>query len=494
LPAGTERYTLMPFRFSPFPGKRMLLVNEVGEFIFLDRETFEKFVAYELDPGSGTFLDLKGKHFVTDTAVTPVIEMLATKYRTKREFLKGFTGLHMVVVTLRCNQRCHYCHASSQPTEAEHWDMSPETAINVVHKIMASPSELIKIEFQGGEPLLNFEVVKTIVREAKRLNRKKQKNLSLVLCTNLTLMDEATLAYCKKEGIGLSSSLDGPREIHDRHRVMRTGEGSYDRFMENLKLAREVLGDDGVCPLMTATREGLSHFNEIIDEYAAHRFEGIFLRHVNPYGYAQSDEHRQSFDYPMEDFVEAYKKALLHIIELNLAGIPLVEGYACILLSRILTPFATGFVDLQSPTGAGINGVIYDYNGDVYPCDEARMLAKMGDRRFYLGNVNRDSYLDIFTSPVLQELIEVSCVETLPGCHSCPLQPFCGSDPVRNYAIQGNLVGHRPTSDFCRKHKAIIEFLLELIDQDDPGVMDVFWSWITNRSLAAVRGEARCTN
>jgi His-Xaa-Ser system radical SAM maturase HxsB len=494
LSAATERYTLMPFRFSPFPGKRMLMVNEVGEFIFLARETFKKFVAYDLDPGSDIFLDLKGKHFVTDTAVTPVIEMLATKYRTKREFLKGFTGLHMVVVTLRCNQRCHYCHASSQPEAAERWDMSPETAINVVHKIMASPSELIKIEFQGGEPLLNFEVVKTIVREAKRLNRKKNKNLSFVICTNLTLMDEATLAYCKKEGIGLSSSLDGPKEIHDRHRVMRTGEGSYDRFMENLKLAKSVLGEDAVSPLMTATQEGLSHFNEIIDEYAAHRFQGIFLRHVNPYGYAQSDEHRQSFDYPMEDFVEACKKALFHIIELNLAGIPLVEGYACILLSRILTPFATGFVDLQSPIGAGINGVIYDYNGDVYPCDEARMLAKMGDRRFYLGNVNRDSYLDIFTSPVLQELIEVSCVETLPGCHSCPLQPFCGSDPVRNYAIQGNLVGHRPTSDFCMKHKAIIEFLLELVDQDDPGVMDVFWSWITNRSVAEVRGEARCTN
>jgi radical SAM protein with 4Fe4S-binding SPASM domain len=157
----------------------------------------------------------------------------------------------------------------------------------------------------------------------------------------------------------------------------------------------------------------------------------------------------------MEEFVEAYKKALLYIIELNLAGTPLVEGYACILLSRILTPFCTGFVDLQSPTGAGINGVVYDFNGDVYPCDEARMLAKMGDRRFYLGSVNRDSYLDIFTSPVLQELIEVSCVETLPGCHSCPLQPYCGSDPCY-YAIQGNLVGHRPSSDFCMKHKAII--------------------------------------
>jgi His-Xaa-Ser system radical SAM maturase HxsB len=490
----TEPYTILPFRFSPFPGKRLLLVNDAGEFLFLDRESFAKLVSQQLDPRSGVFLDLKGKHLVTDTAVTPVIELLATKYRTKKEFLRSFTGLHMVVVTLRCNQRCHYCHASSQPADQRRWDMSPETAIRVVRKIMETPSEIVKIEFQGGEPLLNLDVVRVIVREAKRLNRQKCKNLSFVICTNLTLMDTPTLEYLKEEGISVSTSLDGPREIHDRHRVMRTGEGSYERFMENLHLSRSILGYDGVNALMTATKESLPHFREIVDEYARLGFQGIFLRHINPYGYARGEAHRQSFAYEMEAFVEAYKKALLYIIQLNLAGTPLVEGYASILLSRILTPFSTGFVDLQSPTGAGINGVIYDFNGDVYPCDEARMLAKMGDRRFYLGNVNRDSYLDIFTSPVLRELIEVSCVETLPGCHSCALQTYCGSDPVRNYALQGDLVGHRPTSDFCHKHREIINFLLELIDQDDPGTMDVFWSWITNRTPAEVRGEVRCTN
>src|SRR4030043_28772 len=406
LSAVTEPYTLLPFRFSPFAGNRMLLVNEVGEFIFLDRENFERLVSYNLDPASGIFLDLKGKHLVTDTALTPVIDLLATKYRTKREFLRSFTGLPMVVVTLRCNQRCNYCHASSQPVDQKRWEMSRETAVKVVHKIMESPSEVIKIEFQGGEPLLNFGVVQTVVKEAKRLNRKKGKHLSFVICTNMTLIDAPILAYVKKEGITLSTSLDGPKEIHDRHRVMRSGEGTYDRFMENLHFARSILGYDGVNALMTATQESLVHFREVIDIYAALGFQGVFLRHINPYGYASSDAHRPSFAYPMEDFVEAYKKALLYIIELNLAGTPLVEGFASILLSRILTPFSTGFVDLQSPTGAGINGIIYDYNGDVYPCDEARMLAKMGDRRFYLGNVNGDSYLDIFTSPVLRDLIK----------------------------------------------------------------------------------------
>ena len=149
-------------------------------------------------------------------------------------------------------------------------------------KSWRAPSDIIKIEFQGGEPLLNFEVVKTIVREAKRLNRKKNKNLYFVICTNLTLIDEPTLAYCKKEGITLSTSLDGPKEIHDRHRIMRTGEGSYDRFMQNLHFSRSILGHDGVNPLMTATQEGLSHFNEIVDEYAAAGLSRDFSQACQP--------------------------------------------------------------------------------------------------------------------------------------------------------------------------------------------------------------------
>ena len=466
----------------------MLVVNQAGEFVFLTVEDFTKFVEYRLTPEMPLFFDLKGKHLLTDTQVAPVVDMLATKYRSKKAFLKDFTGLHIVVVTLRCNQRCHYCHASSQSMDDTRWDMNVKTAKNVVDKIMSTPSPTVKIEFQGGDALLNFEVVKAIVREAKRRNKKAQKDLSFVVCTNLTLMDDAILAYLKKEGISVSTSLDGPREIHDRHRVMRNGGGSYDFFLRNLQRTREVLGHDSVNALATLTRDSLTHLPEIIDEYVRLGFRGIFLRNINPYGYARSEAHRQSFQYPIAAFIETYKKALLYIINLNLQGIPLVEDFATILLSRILTPFSTGFVDLQSPTGAGIAGVVYDFNGKVYPCDEGRMLAKMGDPRFCMGNVNRDSYLELFTSPVMQELVGASCVETLPGCQSCVFQMYCGADPIRNYALQGDLVGHRPTSDFCEKHQAVLEFLLTLLDEGRPEVMDVFWSWITNLPLAEVQG------
>jgi uncharacterized protein len=483
-------YTILPFRFIRFPNHRVLIVNEAGEHKFIHKEAFEKLINYQLESTSPIFLSLKGKHFLTDTDLTPVINLLATKYRTKKAFLRNFTTLHMVVVTLRCNQSCSYCHASSQPPKNTKWDMNYHTAVNTVHTIMETPAPSIKIEFQGGEPLLNFDVVKTIVKEAKKANKIKQKDLSFVICTNLTLVNKEVLNYLSKEDILVSTSLDGPEEIHNRHRKFRNGEGSYDKFIKKLYFSREILGHDKVSALMTTTKDRLSDIKKIIDEYVKQGFGSIFLRALNPYGYAQHDKNK-SLKYPMNEFIDAYKEAISYLIEINLAGYHLEEIYTSILLSRILTPFSTGFVDLQSPTGAGISGAIYDYNGDVYPADEARMLAKMGDRKFYMGNVNKDSYLKIFGSKVLQELIKVSCVETIPGCHSCALQIYCGSDPIRNYALQGRLIGHQPTNNFCTKNKEIIRFLLEKIYENDPDEMDVFWSWIRRKSLAEIRGVKR---
>jgi uncharacterized protein len=156
-------------------------------------------------------------------------------------------------------------------------------------------------------------------------------------------------------------------------------------------------------------------------------------------------------------------------------------------LQRMLTPFSTGFMDLQSPSGAGISGAIYDYDGEVYPSDEARMLARVGDRKFSMGNVNEDRYEEIFNGSLIHKIVESSCVETLPGCASCVFQMYCGADPIRNYVETGDIVGHRPTSEFCKKNMGIIEYLFEMIRKNDDDVMDVFCSWMTKCSLKEMR-------
>ena len=106
------------------------------------------------------------------------------------------------------------------------------------------------------------------------------------------------------------------------------------------------------------------------------------------------------------------------------------------------------------------------------------MLARFKDYYFKLGNVNEDSYQSMFNGEKLHHIIENACTECLPMCSECVFQPYCGADPVRNYSEQGDMVGHRPTSDMCKKNTAIMHYLFELLKKHDPEINRIFWSWI----------------
>ncbi|MDR3093618.1 MAG: His-Xaa-Ser system radical SAM maturase HxsB, partial [Bacteroidales bacterium] len=454
-----ETYQILPFRFERFNDSEYFLTNDVGEFEFLSKNDFENFVSQSLDKTSDTFLNLKSKQLLTDTNLDAVVNMLATKFRTKKSILNDFTSLHMVVPSLRCNSDCIYCQVSKKDLSDKGFDMSKETAKKVVKTIFESPSHVLKIEFQGGEPLTNFGMVQYIMEEAEWQNLFKKKHLEFVICTNLSLITPEILKYLQKHKCYISTSLDGYRDLHNINRPLQETKQTHECFEEKLKQTREYLGEDSVSALMTTTCYSLGHFKEIVDEYVRLGFNSIFLRSLNPYGFAKRDKHKIA--YPISDFIENYKEALDYIIELNLQGIFIVEGFAELLLTRILTPFATGFVDLQSPAGVGISGVIYDYNGNVYVSDEARMMAVTNNHYFKMGNVNVNSYQEMFNGDFLHNVIANSCTECLPICAECAYQPFCGADPVRNFSEQGDIAGHRPTSDSCKKNKAIIKYLLE---------------------------------
>src|SRR3989304_9589648 len=106
-------YLFLPFYFIRFKNGRALLTNFVGEYIFLSEEDFNKLVLFSLDKKSNIYLRLMAKPFIAEELSDSTIELLSVKYRTKKDFLSNFTALHMFVVTLRCNHKCTYCHASS---------------------------------------------------------------------------------------------------------------------------------------------------------------------------------------------------------------------------------------------------------------------------------------------------------------------------------------------------------------------------------------------
>jgi len=473
------RYKLLPFRFERFNDNEVFISNEVGEFTFVSNEDFKLLTSHQLDPKSQTFLNLKSKQILTDTEIEPVIEMLATKYRTKKSFLDNFTVLHMVVPTLRCNSNCAYCQVSRKDLNATEYDMTKKTAKRVVGLIFESPSSIIKIEFQGGDPLLNFDIVKYIIEEAEWVNIFKKKELEFVICTNLTLMTDKILKYLRGHRVYISTSLDGPKELHNLNRPLQETKNTYDILIDKIQLCRKYLGQDSVSALMTTSINNLRHLKEVVDEYITQHFCSIFIRSLNPYGFAKRD--KKYIGYEINEFIEEYKRVLDYIIEQNLNGKYLVESFAALLLTRILTPFSTGFVDMQSPAGAAISGAIYNYDGNVYVADEARMLASMGDKKFLMGNVHNNTYQELFNSEFVHSLISNSCLEALPMCASCGYQSYCGADPVRNYSEQGDIIGNRPTSELCKKNKAIIKYLLGLIKKNDGGINRVFWAWINRQ-------------
>jgi len=473
-----KSFTLLPFKFMRLKGKE-IIVNEAGEFLFAPTGTVENLTIGTLDLASDLYKDLKAKHIVFDESSSALLDVLATKYRTKFEHITGGTKLHIFVITLRCEHSCHYCQVSRQTaSKGGEYDMSKETADRSIKLMMESPSKDLTLEFQGGEPLLAFELIEYIVPRAKEQAALRSKSLDIVVTTNLACITEEMVYYFRDQNIKVSTSLDGPSFLHNRNRP-RNGGDSYERAVEGIKLCRSVLGRQNVAALMTTTSASLGHVTEIIDEYVNLDFHSVFLRPISPYGFAVKTHHRTGYE--MERFLKFYREGLAHILAINQSGYHITEVYTQILLTKMLTPYGTRYVDLQSPAGAAWNVLVYNYNGDVFASDEARMLAEMQDLTFKLGNVHLDNRSKLFTSEPALKMFEASCNQALPGCSDCAFQTYCGSDPVFHHATQGDMVGHRPTSDFCQRNMEVIKHLFDIVSQNDPETMSIFWSWINGR-------------
>lgn len=479
--------SLLPFQFMRLFGQE-LLVNEAGEFLFTPAGTTSALADGSVDTQSTLYKDLKAKHFLYDDTSSPLLDVLAAKIRTKYEHISGGTKLHIFVVTLRCEHSCHYCQVSRQNSASkEEFDMSRETVDRSISLMFDSPAANLTLELQGGEPLLAFDVIQYIIPRAKEQAKERGKSLNLVVTTNLACATDDMLMYFRDEGVKVSTSLDGPAFLHNKNRP-RPGNDSYERAIDGIERARAIVGYQNVAALMTTTAASLDHVREIIDEYVRRDFHTIFLRPISPYGFAVKTRHRTGYE--MARFLDFYKEGLAYILDINRSGYRLAEIYSQILLSKILTPYGTGYVDLQSPAGGAWNVLVYNYNGDVFATDESRMLAEMQDWTFRLGNVHRDTRRSLFTSEPALKMFEASCNQSLAGCSDCAFQSYCGADPIYHHATQGDLYGHRPTSGFCARNMEVIKHLFSFIEKDDPETMGIFWSWLTGQPLKAL--ESSC--
>ena len=270
-------YSFLPFKFTRLDDGRYLLTNDTGKFLALRPDDFHAFVNKSLSISSPAYADLKANHLLTDSGSSVHAKVLASQYRTKKSFVEGFTKLHIFVVSLRCDHSCPYCQVSRQSADKRRYDMSPEMARRSIDLVMRSPAPAITIEFQGGEPLLNFDLIQYIVESILEHNKTFKKTIDFVICTNLSTLNDKHLDYCNQHGIKISTSLDGPAFIHDQNRPFGT-KSSHATVVKNIGRVKEALGKHNLSALMTTTKQSLRYHREIVDEYVHLDMGSIFIR------------------------------------------------------------------------------------------------------------------------------------------------------------------------------------------------------------------------
>jgi uncharacterized protein len=461
---------LLPFRFERKRADEYLVSNIVGDFCRFTGEEFARLNDLQITPGDGLYERAYAGHLITREGQTAQLQILATRLRSRMAFLREPSALHMFVVTLRCEHSCPYCQVSRQSTDRSRFDMSEDTARRALAIALQSPARRIKIEFQGGEPLLNFPLITKIVELAKQEAPKASKQVDFVIATNLALLNDAVLNFCKDNSILISTSLDGPADLHNKNRP-RPGNNSHELAVKGIKAAQDFLGADRVGALMTTTEGSLGRVKEIVDEYTALGLDGIFLRPLSPYGFAVKTKQIQKYD--AERWLEFYRSGLRYILDLNRDGRRFFEFYTLLLLKRMMTDKAIGYVDLRSPAGIGLGALVYNYDGRVFASDEGRMLAEMGDKTFELGHVDDATYRSLIMSDKLVSLIGSSLSQCAPECHTCAYESHCGADPVYHHATQGDALGIKPLSGFCTRQKGVADVILDLLENspDDARIL-----------------------
>ncbi|MEK7946850.1 His-Xaa-Ser system radical SAM maturase HxsB [Pigmentiphaga sp. YJ18] len=467
-------YRLLPFRFTELEQGEYVVTNMVGEYLILTREALQRFVNGGLKSSEPEYLELRSHHFLTDKQSVMGPDLLAIKTRTRYERLAQWTGLHIFVLTLRCEHSCPYCQVSRQSEDKALYDMTIDQADKAISLVFRSPNSAVKIEFQGGESFLNFPLMKHIVLTAKSENKKLTvpKELVFVAATNLAVITDEMLSFCAEHEIKISTSLDGPKELHNKNRP-RPGRDSYERTIAGIEKARHLLGRDAVSALMTTTQASLPYAQAIVDEYVEQEFNGIFLRPLSPYGFALKTKYYRAYD--SKAWLEFYDQGLNYIIQLNKDGVDFREYYACTILSKMLTSKDPGYVDLMSPAGIGLGALVYNYDGKIYASDEARMLAEMHDFKFQLGTVD-DDFEILFTNETFLRALDESFSYSVPMCSDCAFETWCGADPVFHWGQQKDFIGRKPESEFCQRNMHIFKGLVRRMEAD-PFVKKLFTRW-----------------
>ena len=357
-----------------------------------------------------------GKLFAADT-----FEPVAGKLKEKTAGVVKALCMH---IAHTCNLNCSYCFASQGKYHGERAVMSGEVGKRALDFLMENSGSRhnLEVDFFGGEPLMNFEVVKQLVAYARSVEKEKGKNFRFTLTTNGVLIDDDVIDFANREMSNVVLSLDGRKEIHDRYRVDYAGNGSWERIVPKFQKLVEARGGKNYYMRGTFTHQNpdfLKDIQQMLDlGFTELSMEPVVCAPGDPAELTETD---------MAVVMDQYEKLAELILERDREGRPFtfyhymidLAGGPCI-YKRI------------SGCGSGTEYMAVTPWGDLYPCHQF-----VGEEKFKLGDIYNG-----VTAPEVQAQFAACNVYARPQCRDCWARLYCSGGCAANaYHSTGSVTG-----------------------------------------------------
>lgn len=347
-------------------------------------------------------------------------EQLAYDYKNNSNVIKALC-LH---IAHTCNLNCSYCFASQGKYHGDRALMTFEVGKQAFDFLIANSGtrKNLEIDFFGGEPLMNFEVVKQLVAYARSIEKEKGKNFRFTLTTNGVLLDDDVTDFLNREMNNVVLSLDGRKEVHDRFRKDYAGNGSYDRIVPNFQRFVEKRGGKGYYVRGTYTHENTDFTNDIL-HMADLGFRELSMEPVvcppgDPYALTEDD---------LPVLMEQYEKLSLEMLRREKKG----EGFT---FYHYMLDLKNGPCIYKRITGCG-SGTEYMAVtpwGELFPCHQF-----VGDPKYSLGNI-----WDGVTNKAVQDEFRHCNAYARKECKDCWARLYCSGGCAANaYHATGSISG-----------------------------------------------------
>lgn len=464
----------LPFRTRCLAGRDdNLVVSDTGDYLFLSGRDLATLEAVPDALDLELRARLRSKFILVDQGAQPGLDRLRrSRIAARHEVTTRGPALHIIVPTLQCAHSCKYCQVS-RSLEATRFTMTAEALDAACDTVLQSSANQMTVEFQGGDPLLRFDLIERAVERICASPELNGRKVRFVVASTLHQLTDGMCEFMALHDMVLSTSIDGPAELHNRNRPIPTRD-SYERTLAGIELARRWLGHDKVSALMTTTRGSLEHPDAIVDEYVKLGFSEIFLRPLSAYGFAKRNQ--QHLGYSLEDFQRFYVRAFERVLGWNARGVALREVYASIILNKLLSPFDAGYVDLQSPCASGRGVLVYNYDGFVYPSDEARMVLESGDASWRMGRIG-EPLDELLQSDAARVIASTGDPRSAEGCKDCVYRPFCAPNPIDAKAQHGRPDVSPALTEHCQRHLWLFDHFVSRVDAAGPEQLDMFHRW-----------------